>query len=226
MAIFHFNLSIISRGRGQSSLDIAARRSGSVLFDERIGTMFKAESADGQLIFSTVFLTQYAPERFLDRQTLWNEVEKIEKRKDAQLARQVRIALPKELNNKQQICLLEEFATQTFLSMGIIVDLNFWLHANDNPYAYLLLMTRKYEQEGFGLKERDWNARSQTVLWREAWAKTVNKHLSLAGLTLTIDHRSLAAQGINRVAQRHVGSAALNMARRVSKAKNIILSLQ
>ena len=93
MAIYHFSAKIIGRSNGSSAVASAAYRSGSALFDERLERHHDF-SNKADVIHSEVLLANGAPERFRDRATLWNEVEAGEKRKDAQLAREIEFSLP------------------------------------------------------------------------------------------------------------------------------------
>ncbi|MGO9719245.1 MAG: MobA/MobL family protein, partial [Methylocella sp.] len=96
MAIYHFSAKVIQRAAGRSAVAAAAYRAAARLFDERLGRTFNY-SAKAGVIHSEILLPDGAPGRWLDRVILWNEVEAFERRKDAQLAREVELALPREL---------------------------------------------------------------------------------------------------------------------------------
>ena len=143
-----------------------------------------------------------------NRQALWNAVEQVERRKDAQLAREMEIALPIELNKDEQVALVRAFAQRAFVSKGMVVDLALHRDNPENPHAHLLLTTRELTQEGFGHKRRDWNERARLLAWREQWAEVANEHLLRAGHEIRIDHRTLAAQGSDLVPGRKLGLSA------------------
>jgi Ti-type conjugative transfer relaxase TraA len=140
-----------------------------------------------------------------DRLALWNAVEAIEKRKDAQLAREVEVGLPVELDHEQQLQLMSDFVKREFVSRGMVAD--FSIHRDDanNPHAHILLSTRTISKDGFGLKERTWNEREHLMRWREGWEEVSNEHLARAGLAVRIDHRSLKAQGLDLEPGRKIG---------------------
>ena len=69
-------------------------------------------------------LPEGAPARWTDRGTLWNEVEAGEKRKDAQLARDIEISLPRELGKAEAIRLAQDFVREQFVDRGMVADLN------------------------------------------------------------------------------------------------------
>src|SRR3546814_2117593 len=100
-----------------------------------------------------------APERFDDRTALWNEVEAGEKRKDAQLAREVEFSIPRELNQQQGIQLARDFVNKQFVERGMVADLNVhWDMGKDGqpkPHAHVMLSMREVGPEGFGQKVRD-----------------------------------------------------------------------
>jgi ATP-dependent exoDNAse (exonuclease V) alpha subunit len=149
-----------------------------------------------------------------DREKLWNAVELIEKRHDAQLARNIQIALPKELNLEQQITLFKTYVYDQFVTLGMVADMTLVAKTEHNPYGYVLLTLRTANAKGFGLKIRQWNDRQQLNQWRKAWAETANCFLSLYGHNIKIDHRTLAEQGIDRVPIKTIGKAAFHAAKR------------
>jgi Ti-type conjugative transfer relaxase TraA len=157
-----------------------------------------------------------APEQLADREKLWNAVEAAEVRKDAQLAREIEFAIPRELDQEQAIRLTREFVKAEFVDRGMISDLNVhWDIGEDGlakPHAHVMLTTRSVEEGGFGLKVRDWNATSLLEQWRERWAGHVNARLAELDIDARVDHRTLEAQGINLKPQHKIGPAASRMA--------------
>jgi Ti-type conjugative transfer relaxase TraA len=229
MAIYHFHAEMVSRKRGQSVVACAAYRAGESLHDQRLGQTFDYTRKVG-VEYSQVLAPPEAPSWVRDRETLWNTVEAIERRKDAQLARQVIIAMPIELSRDQQIKLLNDFARDTFVSRGMVADVALHLDDRDNPHAHILLTTRDVTPEGFGLKRRDWNQDEQLEQWRAEWAETQNQHLALAGFDLRVDHRTLDAQGIDLVPGNKIGISAerqkqpdlpRNLAERIAERRDI-----
>ncbi|RYD27090.1 MAG: Ti-type conjugative transfer relaxase TraA, partial [Lysobacteraceae bacterium] len=160
MAIYHFSAKVISRNNGSSAVASAAYRSGSTLFDERLDR-YHDFSNKADVIHSEVMLPKNAPERLSDRTTLWNEVEAGEKRKDAQLAREIEFAIPREMSREQGVSLSRDFVQREFVGRGMVADLNVhWDRAEDGspkPHAHVMLAMREVGPDGFGKKERDWN---------------------------------------------------------------------
>ena len=161
-------------------------------------------------------LPEGAPEQFGDREALWNAVEAAELRKDAQLAREVEFAIPRELDRAEGIRLSREFVQREFVDRGMIADLNVhWDIGTDGeprPHAHAMLTTRELGEDGFGAKARDWNRTDLLQHWREAWAEHVNRRLAERDIDARVDHRSLEAQGIELEPQHKIGSAAARMA--------------
>jgi ATP-dependent exoDNAse (exonuclease V) alpha subunit len=159
----------------------AAYRSGSRLRDERLdrGHDFSAKRG---VVHSEVLLPENAPAVWKDRERLWNDVEAFEVRKDAQLAREVEFAIPRELTQAQGIELARDFARAEFVGLGMIADLNVhWDVGEDDmpkPHAHVMLTMRAVDENGFGPKVRDWNRTEMVERWRERWADFANERLA------------------------------------------------
>ncbi|MDG5972968.1 Ti-type conjugative transfer relaxase TraA (plasmid) [Sphingomonas paucimobilis] len=211
MAIYHFSAKVVSRANGSSAVASAAYRSASELHDDRLNRDHDFSNKAG-VIHSEVMLPEGAPERLNDRSTLWNEVEAGEKRKDAQLAREVEFSIPREMNEKQGVALARDFVKQQFVDRGMVADLNVhWDKAKDGtpkPHAHVMLAMRDVGPEGFGKKNRDWNSTELLKDWREAWSAHVNERMAELGLEGRIDHRSYEEQGIELEPQHKIGPAA------------------
>ncbi|WP_112384228.1 Ti-type conjugative transfer relaxase TraA [Sphingomonas carotinifaciens] len=208
MAIYHFSAKVISRANGSSAVASAAYRSASELHDERLGRNHDF-SNKADVVHSEVVLPQGAPERLNDRTVLWNEVEAGEKRKDAQLAREVEFSIPREMNEKQGVALARDFVAEQFVKRGMVADLNVhWDKAKDGspkPHAHVMLSMRDVGPDGFEQKNRDWNGTELLKEWREAWAAHVNERMAELGLEGRIDHRSYKVQGIELEPQHKIG---------------------
>jgi Ti-type conjugative transfer relaxase TraA len=182
----------------------AAYRASESLEDERYGLTHDYTRKEG-VEHSEILLPDGAPAWMADRQRLWNQVEAVERRKDAQLARELEIGLPLELSHDENVELMRDYVRQNFVTKGMVVD--FSVHEDDpnNPHAHVLLTMREVTAEGFGRKVRSWNAKADLLKWREAWAETTNEHLARAGHAIRIDHRTLEAQGSGLEPGRKIG---------------------
>ncbi len=214
MAIYYFNASVISRSKGRSATASAAYRAGEKILDERTGEIHdyrKKKGVDEKIILAT----NSAPDWVFDRAKLWNEVERVERRKNSQLAREIKLAIPVELNLSQQIELVKTFATEQFVSKGMVADVTFHDLDSHNPHAHIMLTMREIDDVGFNKKKnRDWNKRELLEKQRSAWSTYANHALEKAGVNEKIDHRTLEAQGINRIPQIHLGAAVTAMMKR------------
>jgi hypothetical protein len=137
MAIYHLHAKVISRATGRSAVAAAAYRSASELPDERLGRSHDFTNKAG-VIHSEVLLPEGsdAPTRLLDRAALWNEVERTEVRKDAQLAREIEFSIPREIPQEEGIRLARDFVREQFVARGMVADLNVhwdWRHARWGP---------------------------------------------------------------------------------------------
>src|SRR3954470_3961353 len=123
MAIYHLHVKVIGRKSGSSAVASAAYRSGSRLRDKRLGRSHDFSAKHG-VVHSEVMLPEHAPQAWSDRERLWNDVETFEVRKDAQLAREVEFAIPRELTQGQGVELARDFVQREFVGLGMIADLN------------------------------------------------------------------------------------------------------
>ena len=238
IAIYHCNISIVSRGKGKSAVAAAAYRSGEKLTNEWDG-MTHDYTRKGGVVHTEIMLPPHAPPSFSDRSTLWNSVELYEKAGNAQLAREIDAALPIELSREEQIRLVREYCSSQFVSKGMCVD--FAIHDTDsgNPHCHIMLTMRPLDERGAwaakSKKEYDldengerirlpsgrykthkvdltgWNDKGNALLWRKAWADISNAHLERAGSAERIDHRSNAERGIDEIPTVHMGVAACQM---------------
>jgi len=206
MAIYHLSVKLITRTTGRSATAAAAYRAGEKICDNRTGQTFDY-SRKKEVTYRRIFTPPNSPQWAKDREQLWNAVEQSEARKDAQVAREIEVALPIELSPSQHIILLERFVHTQLTSKGMIADVV--IHdKKGNPHAHILLTTREINitNDCFGKKSRDWNSKEQLQEWREQWAKHCNRRLSIASSKSRIDHRSLQDQGVDQIPTVHVGA--------------------
>jgi ATP-dependent exoDNAse (exonuclease V) alpha subunit len=207
MAMYHCHLQIINRSSGRSSVAAAAYRSANKLHNQRDG-LTHDYTKKGGVVFSQVILPDTAPQAFANRETLWNAVEKSEKRSDAQTAREIEVALPVELTHAEQINLVREYIAQHFTTQGMIADFAIHDKKDSNPHAHIMLTLRTVTIDGFGKKERAWNERQNCEYWREKWADIYNRQLQEKGISERVDHRSFKRQGIELEPTIHLGTTA------------------
>ena len=241
MAIYHCTIKIISRGKGMSAVGASAYRSGEILKNEYDGVTHDFTRKRG-IAHTEILLPPHAPPDFADRSTLWNSVEKIEKAKNSQLAREIEVALPVELDREKQIQLVREYVQDNFVSAGMCADIAFHDKKNGNPHAHIMLTMRPLEQSGeWGAKSKkeyildkngqriklkngsfktrkvdltDWNDKDKAEVWRQAWADVTNRYLAEQNIPQRIDHRSYERQGIEQIPTVHMGVAATQMERK------------
>ena len=237
MAIAHFSASIVSRGDGRSAVLSAAYRHCAKMEYEREARTIDYTRKQG-LLHEEFVLPADAPKwaRMLiaDRsvarvaEAFWNAVEAFEKRSDAQLARDLTIALPLELTPEQNIALVHDFVEKHILSKGMVAD---WVYHDNpgNPHIHLMMTLRPLTKDGFGAKKvpvigedgqplRNKAGKIVYELWagnaddfnafREAWFERLNHHLALNGIDLRVDGRSYEKQGIDLEPTIHLGVGA------------------
>ncbi len=240
-AIYHCSIKIIKRSQGRSAVAAAAYRSGQKLTNEWDGITHDYTKKCG-VVHSEILLPAHAPSSFSDRSTLWNSVEKIEKNRDAQLAREIEIALPNEIDRQSQIRLVRKYVQDIFVSAGMCADYSIHDKGDGNPHAHIMLTLRplnkdgewgakcrkEYDLDGRGQRIRlpgggfkshrvnmtDWNDPGKAEVWRKQWGEYVNRALKQKGLSQRVDHRSYARQGVQKIPTVHMGVAATQMERR------------
>lgn len=193
MAIMHMQFKILKRSEGKSSVYLSAYNNRLRALDERTGQVWNYTKKE-DLYCSEVLLPTNAPRHLGDSVTLWNEVEKTEKRKDAQLSRYFIIALPVELNAQQNRQLLKNYLKKNFVNSGMIAD--YAIHDIDskNPHAHVMLTLRNVENKGFTDKNRNWNNKENVEFWRRKWAFEVNKTFRDLKINNSISHLSFLRQ--------------------------------
>ena len=147
MAIYHLEAKVVSRGAGRSAVAASAYLSCSRLYNDYDGIQHDYTRKQG-LVWQQIFLPEYAPQEWQNREKLWNAVEEVETAKDSRLAREFVVALPIELNWEQQIELLRDFIRKQFVSDGMCADAA--IHDTDghNPHAHILLTVRPLDEQG------------------------------------------------------------------------------
>ena len=149
IAIYHCSIKIISRGKGKSAVAAAAYRSGEKLTNDYDGTTHDF-TRKGGIVHTEILLPDNAPREYADRSTLWNAVEAVEKSKNAQLSREIEIALPNELSEAECIELAREFAQRTFVDKGMCADV--CIHnpnrEQKNIHAHIMLTMRPFNENG------------------------------------------------------------------------------
>ncbi|AZO07722.1 Ti-type conjugative transfer relaxase TraA [Mesorhizobium sp. M3A.F.Ca.ET.080.04.2.1] len=237
MAIAHFSASIVSRGDGRSAVLSAAYRHCARMEFEREARTVDYTRKEG-LLHEEFLLPADAPQwvrsLIADRsvagasEAFWNKVEAFEKRADAQLAKDLTIALPLELSAEQNIALVRDFVERHILSKGMVAD---WVYHDNpgNPHIHLMMTLRPLTEDGFGAKKvavlgeegqplRTKGGKIVYELWaggsddfnafRNAWFERLNHHLALNDIELHVDGRSYEKQGIDLVPTIHVGVGA------------------
>lgn len=241
MAIYHNSTKIISRGNGRSAISSASYRSAEKIKSEYDNQTYDFTRKTG-VVYSEIMLPQQAKEEFKNRAFLWNEVEKIESSKNSQLAREVEVALPKELNREEQIDLVRNYVKDNFVNNGMCADVNIHDKSDGNPHAHIMLTMRPIKENGdWGAKAKkeyildkngekiklksgqykskkiettNWNTKEFLQSYRKDWADKINEQLKEKGINERVDHRSYKEQGIEKEPTIHEGYIARKMEKR------------
>ena len=242
MAIYHLSIKIISRGKGKSAVAAAAYRAA-----EKITNEYDGQTHDytrkGGVVHTEILLPDNAPPEYQDRAILWNAVERIEKAKNSQLAREIEISLPKELTMEQNLSLVREYVNQHFVEKGICADVAIHDAGDGKYHAHVLLTMRPFNEDGtWGDKQKkeylldkdgnkiydpkkrqykcksipttDWNEQSNAEVWRAAWEEAANRHLEKHNHAERINHKSYERQGLDIIPSIKLGVAAFQMEKR------------
>jgi hypothetical protein len=233
VAFFHLQVNPISRASGRTAPGAAAYRAGERIRDDRTGQLYDY-SRRGDVTHSEIILPAAleasAPDWIRQRAPLWNGAEAAERQRNSRVAREYQVSLPAELSGAQRLELARAFSRELADRYRVVVDLA--MHAPRpagdprNFHAHLLTTTREVTATGLGAKaQSEWNgtrrfeqglstARMELTAVRERWAILTNEAFRAAGLQLRIDHRSLAAQGIDREPVPTIPYVALQIERR------------
>lgn len=204
MAIYHFSIKNIGRSNGRSAVAAAAYRSGEKLVDSVYGKEQDYTKKTG-IEYKNIYVPSHANENLLDRQTLWNEVEKSELKKNgdlkttARLAKEFEIAFPHEVDADTRKRMLDELAQTLVKNHNVIVDAV--IHAphtksgsdERNYHAHIMFTTRSINEQGeLGKKAREFNddGKNLTLAYRELWANMVNRELEQIGTQERVSHLS------------------------------------
>lgn len=231
MAIFHMSFSNISAGKLRGAVASAAYRSGEKLFDEKENRgYFYARRVTPEAFILT---PENAPEWASDRQKLWNEVEKKDRKANSRYAKEFNVALPVELTNEEQKALITKFVQETFVDKGMVADVAIHRDHEENPHAHVMLTNRPFNPDGsWGLKSKtqyildkngkqlltkngnpkqrkiwlvDWDKPGKVEEWRTAWANEVNSLFQAKGMPERISEKSYEEQGIEKTPTKHEG---------------------
>ncbi|MGR8965593.1 Ti-type conjugative transfer relaxase TraA [Rhizobium leguminosarum] len=248
MAVPHFSVSIVARGSGRSAVLSAAYRHCAKMDYEREARKIDYTRKRGLLheeFVIPVNAPQWLRTMIADRsvsgasEAFWNRVEAFEKRSDAQLAKDVTIALPIELSAGQNIALVRDFVGRHITANGMVAD---WVYhdAAGNPHVHLMTTLRPLTEDGFGAKKvavlgpdgnllRNDSGKILYEAWagsvddfhvfRDGWFACQNEHLALAGLDIRIDGRSFEAQGVELTPTIHLGVGTKAIERKAEQAK-------
>ncbi|MDU5712171.1 MAG: MobQ family relaxase [Lacticaseibacillus rhamnosus] len=243
MVIFHMSFSNISAGKGRSAIASSAYRSGEKLFDDKEGRhYFYARSVMPE---SFILTLKNAPEWASDREQLWNEVEKKDRKSNSRYAKEFNVALPVELSESEQKALLTKYVQENFVDEGMVADVAIHRDHPDNPHAHVMLTNRPFNPDGtWGQKTKteyildsngnktktpagnvrnrkiwlvDWDKKEKITEWRHNWSASVNQALEQKNIPDRISEKSFVEQGIADTPMQHEG---INSKRHERKAFN------
>ncbi len=231
MAIFHMSFQNISAGKMRSAVASASYRSGDKLFSDKEGnTYYYTRDIKPEAFILT---PKNTPDWAKDRQKLWNEVEKKDRKSNSRYAKEFNVALPVELSESEQKELLTKYVQENFVDQGMVADVAIHRDHPDNPHAHVMLTNRPFNPDGtWGIKSRkeyildekgnktytksgyarnrkiwltDWDKKEKITEWRHNWATAVNQVLEAKNLPDRISEKSYEEQGIDEVATQHEG---------------------
>lgn len=235
MEVISLHAGIISRREGRSSVQMAAYCSRSKMHSDYTGETYDyTKRLD--LVHHEVTLPDHAPNEFRNSEILWNNVEKVEKSRNARLARTIIVALPKELDAKTHIAMVQQYVQEYFVQCGMCADVSIHDKGDGNPHAHILLTTRPLDcagrwmdkqhrnylldkngerifdpikgryKLGKSIKTHDWDDPSRVQEWRAGWAKACNTQFRQHGIDKEVTCLSYAKQGIDREPTKHLGA--------------------
>lgn len=234
ISTLHFSVNIISRKQGRSTVACAAYRSDERLYDERNQRSFQFKQHEVKPE-SFILAPSHAPQWVKDREMLWNEVEKVERRWTSQLSREVLIAIPNDLTMEQQTELVKTYVQSQFIEKGMVADVNIHRDKSHNPHAHIMLTMRPFNEDGTWGEKRSftgqldekgkkiyrdnpWDHKDNVQIWRSNYQDLVNKTYERLHLERRFDLRSYEQQGRGELGTVHLGHIAAGM-EKVAKKK-------
>ena len=207
--IYHMEVSTLSRGKGRSLGASLSYISGKKIHDSYSGRNHHHRRTD--LVQCKVYYPPDAPKELADIQYLCDELNKVEKRKDARTGRLFICSLPNELMPGEWARIVNEFIQENFVSQGLCAVAAIHRgklpsnHPKSNPHVHIIVSTRTVGPEGFNpKKDREHNQRSYIEIWRRAWARVQNRAYERCHVKKRVSHESLRVQGVERKPTRHV----------------------
>lgn len=213
MANFHSSVEIVSRGKGHSLAQRAAYICGKNIFDEYCGQMRHCYRKD--VAYCNVILPNEAPMEYTNVQTLVTEIDRSEKRRDAQTARELIFALPIELSADEQIDFACKCIKEFWVIRGMCAIIALHDKGDGNPHIHTLLTTRTVNGKGFSSKkERSWNQRELYQQWRKFYADAQNLEFKQRGLEIRVSDESYFVQGVKKTPTQYLGPIAMAFAKK------------
>ena len=240
MASYHCQIQAINR-KERSMIAVSAYINAKSYTDDRTGMTFDYSKKKGFLYSYAYAIDENNKRVKLDNQELWNKAEHAEKRKDARVGREYIIAIPHELmqkgKKKQGLDCVFEYCDKIAKRYGVAIE--FAIHDQDdnnkNFHAHILTTTRKAtfkdselvltEKSDLELSDKKLRelgkktGKEQITSLRKLNADVSNKHLAKNGFDERVDHRTLKAQGIDRLPQIHLSRAEMELEKRGKKTK-------
>ena len=243
IACTFYDLTIVGKThRSKSAVASAAYQSGDKLYSEADEKMKRYPRRIERIQHTEIMLPSHVPRTFLNREKLWNAVEKSERQWNAQFARRFVMALPRELAEEQNLAFVRQYLQEQFVSKGMCVDWAYHYDGDGNPHIHVLTTMRPMDEKGnFLPKSRkiyildengqrirlksgewktkkifttDWDNPDNLEKWRAAWGNLQNEYLERAGSTVRIDMRSYERQGVDKIPMVHLGPEASAMEKR------------
>jgi ATP-dependent exoDNAse (exonuclease V) alpha subunit len=242
MQVIHMSVKPISRNNCRSAVASAAYRSGEKIRNDYNGRTHNYQNRN-DVVYKEIILPDNAPRNFYDRKILWNAVEKIEKAKNARMAREVEADLPSELDRAEHIRLVERYVKETFVAQGMCADICIHDKGDGNPQTHIMLTTRSMDENGRwrdkqrkhyhlndngnkiydrvkkqykcgSIKITDWDNRENVDKWRREWAKACNREFELKKMDKEVTHESYKRQNSELEPTIHLGHRADALKRR------------
>lgn len=200
----HLHVKIANTKTGRTCCASAAYRAGERITDAN--GMVHDYTRKGGVVLSGIMLPDGAPEEYADRQTLWQAADRAERRKDAQLYRDINIAIPNEIVYHQAEVIIRKFLAP-LVADGMIADYAIHDPPGDprNLHVHIMLTMREVSHAGFGKKRPEWNRRDLLLDMRRRWAQLCNQELERIGSLERMEYRSYAERGVPKLATRHIG---------------------
>ena len=143
MAIYHCNISNVSRASGSRSTATASYITGEKIHDNELHETYNYGRQERVIEYDTI-LPPGVSDELKNPAALFNSIESFEKNNNARTAKKIEVALPRECTLEQQRAIVKNFIAKNITAENYACT--YAIHYdkdNNNPHAHILVANRQ-----------------------------------------------------------------------------------